>query len=404
MNKNINIKMFSRYGLRKKITGILLLLSFCFTVLLAAPCGDVDTNGVINIVDALLTAQYYVGMNPQNFDQWAADVNGNGSIDIIDALLIAQYYVELITELPGCSITPISTPIPENDQLIGWASVSDCGSNGLTGGGDAAPITTSNGNELKELMKGSDPRVIYLSGKIDHIGNFSAGVKNKTLIGINNAEIPGGSGLVLANNIIVRNIKFSDGSNDSFGLSGSTCIWLDHCEFVDGADGNLDITNGANFITVSYCHFYYTKGHDHMLACLVGNTQPNESDVGKLKITFHHNLWGAGITSRQPRVRYGQVHVFNNYYYYTEVTGDRGSNYAIGGGYESKLVVENNYFENIGSAFTYMSDNGTAEVVASGNVGGSVPNRGSSFQPPYPYSLTSAEEAREDVLANAGVR
>ena len=390
-NKNI---------IRKIECIVLVLLIFCIIHLVAEPCGDVNSSDGINIVDALLIAQYYVGLDPENLDLNAADVNADSNINIVDALLIAQYYVGLITELPGCK----TTPTPEDGQLIGWARVSDCGSNGLSGGGDTAPITTSDGSELKELMKGRDPRVIYLSGKIENIGNFSAGVKNKTLIGINNAEISGGSGLVMAENIIVKNIKFSNGSNDSFGLSGSTCVWLDHCEFVDGTDGNLDIVNGANFVTVSYCKFYYTQGHDHMLACLVGNSQPNESDVGKQKITFHHNLWGAGIKSRQPRVRYGQVHVFNNYYRYTKVSGDSGSNYAIGGGFESKLLVENNYFENIGNAFTYISDEGTAQVVAKGNVGGDVPNRGSSFQPPYNYSLTSAEEAREDVLANAGVR
>jgi endoglucanase len=56
--------------------------------------GDVNNDGSVNIVDALLTAQYYVGLNPAAFIQKsAADVNDNGVIDIVDALLIAQYYV-----------------------------------------------------------------------------------------------------------------------------------------------------------------------------------------------------------------------------------------------------------------------------------------------------------------------
>jgi hypothetical protein len=58
--------------------------------------GDVNNNGVVDIVDALLVAQYYVGLNPSNFDQSKADANCNGTIDIVDALLIAQYYVGLI--------------------------------------------------------------------------------------------------------------------------------------------------------------------------------------------------------------------------------------------------------------------------------------------------------------------
>ncbi|MBN2531707.1 MAG: cellulase family glycosylhydrolase [Spirochaetales bacterium] len=64
----------------------------------AGVMGDVNNSGEIDIVDALLTAQYYVGLDPQNFDMSRADVNCDGSIDIVDALLIAQYYVGLITQ------------------------------------------------------------------------------------------------------------------------------------------------------------------------------------------------------------------------------------------------------------------------------------------------------------------
>jgi endoglucanase len=60
--------------------------------------GDVNNSNTIDIVDALLVAQYYVGLNPSNFNPDAADVNCNGNIDIVDALLIAQYYVGLISE------------------------------------------------------------------------------------------------------------------------------------------------------------------------------------------------------------------------------------------------------------------------------------------------------------------
>jgi hypothetical protein len=62
--------------------------------------GDVNNDGTITIIDALLTARYYVDPDPETFDPSLADVNCNGSIDIIDALLMAQYYVELITVFP----------------------------------------------------------------------------------------------------------------------------------------------------------------------------------------------------------------------------------------------------------------------------------------------------------------
>jgi hypothetical protein len=52
--------------------------------------GDVNGSGSIDIVDALLTAQYYVGLDPASFQSAAADVNADGSINIVDALLIAN--------------------------------------------------------------------------------------------------------------------------------------------------------------------------------------------------------------------------------------------------------------------------------------------------------------------------
>jgi lysophospholipase L1-like esterase len=67
----------------------------------SCPCslGDVNCSGgsVVDIVDALLIAQYYVGLNPSGFYTCAADVNRDGAIDIVDALRLAQCYVGLIS-------------------------------------------------------------------------------------------------------------------------------------------------------------------------------------------------------------------------------------------------------------------------------------------------------------------
>lgn len=59
--------------------------------------GDTNNDDSIDIVDALLIAQYYVDLNPENFNPDAADTNCDGNIDIVDALLISQYYVNLIS-------------------------------------------------------------------------------------------------------------------------------------------------------------------------------------------------------------------------------------------------------------------------------------------------------------------
>jgi endoglucanase len=69
------------------------------TLTIGGTPGDVNGDGSVTIVDALLVAQYYVGLTPANFNPAAADVNCSGSIDIVDALRIAQFYVGLIASL-----------------------------------------------------------------------------------------------------------------------------------------------------------------------------------------------------------------------------------------------------------------------------------------------------------------
>jgi hypothetical protein len=63
--------------------------------------GDCNSDGQVDIVDAFLTARYYVGYDVgPAFDPIAADVNCDQVVDIVDALLVAQYYVGLITSFP----------------------------------------------------------------------------------------------------------------------------------------------------------------------------------------------------------------------------------------------------------------------------------------------------------------
>lgn len=107
------------------LAGLLLLPVFmsgqaCIT-------GDVNASETIDIVDALLIAQAYVGLNPPNYNEGCADTNCSGSVDIVDALLVAQYYVGLISSI-SCS-TPDSTPVPTPGGSVSIA----CGSSSAVG-------------------------------------------------------------------------------------------------------------------------------------------------------------------------------------------------------------------------------------------------------------------------------
>ena len=89
------------------MTRIILICFFllvCFTAstsLYGQETGDVNEDGVVNIVDALMIAQFYVGLiDPSALNITLADVNGDGGIDIVDALLVTQYDVGLRTSFP----------------------------------------------------------------------------------------------------------------------------------------------------------------------------------------------------------------------------------------------------------------------------------------------------------------
>lgn len=140
---------------------------------------------------------------------------------------------------------------------------------------------------------------------------------------------------------------------DSVVVDGSSHVWLDHNTFTDGDhpdstlphyygrlyqqhDGELDVVRGADYVTASWNVFA-----DHDKTVLVGNSDSEAAaavDRGRLKVTFHHNLF-RDLVERAPRVRFGQVDSYNNHF----VAGPDYS-YSYGIGKESQLVAEHNAF------------------------------------------------------------
>jgi pectate lyase len=79
---------------------------------------------------------------------------------------------------------------------------------------------------------------------------------------------------------------------------------------------------------------------------LIGSSDNAPRDVGRLRVTLHHNLF-EDVGQRAPRVRYGQVHVYNNYY---KVADPESYGYSWGVGVQpgppvaSGIYAENNFF------------------------------------------------------------
>ena len=67
--------------------------------------GDVDGDGVVDLADAVLVINYYVGRPVNKFVAKAADVDGDGVIDLADAVRIINFYVGKVQSLaPSISI------------------------------------------------------------------------------------------------------------------------------------------------------------------------------------------------------------------------------------------------------------------------------------------------------------
>ena len=61
--------------------------------------GDVDGDGAIDLADAVLVINRYVGKPVSKFNEMAADVDGDGSIDLADAVRIINFYVGKVESL-----------------------------------------------------------------------------------------------------------------------------------------------------------------------------------------------------------------------------------------------------------------------------------------------------------------
>lgn len=55
--------------------------------------GDADDNGVVNLTDAVVVFNYYMGSSLPKFNAVAADFDCNGSINLTDAVLIFNFYM-----------------------------------------------------------------------------------------------------------------------------------------------------------------------------------------------------------------------------------------------------------------------------------------------------------------------
>ena len=297
--------------------------------------------------------------------------------------------------------------------LTGWATQNGS----TTGGANYGTVTVDNVSDLKSYAKAGNKTIYIKPGT--YAGTVEVG-SNVTLYGYPGVTITQpskGSGIKISGskNVIVRNISVQgvgavdEDDEDCLQINHEAKnIWIDHVHVYDGHDGNMDIVNQSDYITVSWSKFTYTsKSKNHQFSNLFGNSDSKTADANALKITAHHNWWGDGVKERMPRVRFGQVHVVNNLY------TSSAASYCVRAGMKANIRVESNVFIGVKNPLDYNNQSKEDAKVSMINnyyekTSGNTTGQGTAFTPPYQMSVTDvsnqakAYALRDSIQAYAG--
>jgi len=303
----------------------------------------------------------------------------------------------------GGSGGEIEGEIAIDDPVPGFASVSG----GTSGGGTdlATAVTVNSMSALSSAASGSDAAIILVEPG-NYSGSLSIG-SNKTIIGLapgvkitGNVRISGSS----TSNVIVRNIAVQGepcssydecraGADAVYVGDGAHHVWLDHVDISDGQDGNCDVTQEGDFVTISWSKFYYTYDKEHRFSNLIAGSDEETNSRGKLNITYMNSEWGERVDSRQPRGRFGNIHMLNNYHH-------TGGSQIHGVGFEMALIAEQSVYEENGSIWTDMgSPRGWKGVGNIGSASDLNASQGTVFDIPYDYTALPASDVKSAVTS-----
>lgn len=246
---------------------------------------------------------------------------------------------------PDGGPSDLVVPSCQPPALVGFAAKAPV----TTGGAGGRTVLVRSYDDLAAAAALAEPLVIELAALIA----APAGVSqirvrsDKTIRGTAAGAGMTGAGFLLTgvSNVIIQNLVLSKAEvEDSITINASHHVWVDHCDLSsDGTetyDGLVDVVHGSDFVTVSWCVF-----HDHRLTSLVGHSaNPSDplEDPMHLTVTYHHN-WFRGTQFYNPKVRFGTVHVFNNFYDFPVVNEGKGIVSQLG----AQVLVENNFFRNV---------------------------------------------------------
>lgn len=345
----------------------------------------------------------------------------SGRAGLAGSYASASFDDVLVTDVGGPTeppVTPTVTPPPSGTctspgSPAGFASVDAWGQSGTTGGAGGPTVEVDTASELISAIGRSGPLTVCVRGVITVPAGMYDVASDKTIVGVGSASGISGGGLNIGlpvddavtappanavHNVIVRNLTFRGASDDSINVQMfSHHVWLDHNDLCCGYDGLIDIKRGSSYVTVSWNHV-----HQHTKTMLLGHDDSNGAqDVGRLKVTYHHN-WFDRTPQRNPRVRFGEpVHVYNNYYFYNTDVG-------VACQANAGCLVEGNSFERVEEPVSNSYAGPSGRCVARDNVfvDSGTPDCGGTVQEArsyYAYTLDDPASVKAIVTAGAGV-
>ena len=268
------------------------------------------------------------------------------------------------------------------------AALDEAGVHGMSTSGGGGKL--SNGTTVSEEAEYNTRQII-----INLTGDSSEGYRKSGIFSLSGCQ-----------NIIIRNITFVGpgsvdvGGYDLISATGVKHCWVDHCAFIDGMDGNFDITNSADFNTVSWCTFSYTdRSYMHQNTNLIGSSDSEKT--GFLNTTFTFNWWGTGCKQRMPMARVGKIHMLNNYFSSTTASN------CINPRKNSEFLIEGNYFES-GVTKYYSQSSATGVTWADSNYAeeynyyGTPTSLGAAVTVPYDYTVAPYSDVPAVVKEHAG--
>lgn len=230
-------------------------------------------------------------------------------------------------------------------------------------------------------------------------------LSNKTVDGRGHIVTIRNYGLVVSNqnNLIIESVEFvglqddsGDQNRDAVRLDqASYNVWIDHCRFSHYEDGLVDVIGGATDVTISWSHFLV-----HNRVMLFGN-ENDETTAPNMRVTLHHN-WFDHTMTYQPRIRYGFVHMFNNFL-------DTWQDYGVAASQDSTLFSESNVFLAGGSDEAIILATGSDSVDGSVNSendlllnGAVIIENNPELVTPPTYAYLSLERIDVDAGADGG--